>query len=102
MQSSTSVPPSLPAAFHALVEEYVAGYPVRGHMLSSEDVRFVAGKLLLRKSRVGAASQEQPQPETAAPKLAACLFVLFVQEHLMHSQPAILGASPSGPPQREN
>ena len=78
------------AAFHALVDEYIAGYPVRGHMISHENVKFTAAKLLLQKSNAAKEQRDIAEP-AAAPKFAACLFVLFVQEHLVHSLPTILG-----------
>jgi hypothetical protein len=72
------------AEFHALVEQFVAGYPTMGHhMLAAADVRYVAAKLLLRN--------RSPLTTAGDLKLAACLFVLFVQEHLLYSQRTILG-----------
>ncbi len=59
------------AAFHALVDEYVRGYPVRGRALSVADVHFTAAKLLLHKSR-------EPSSEVwtdgTAVRQAACMF----------------------------
>ena len=79
------------AVFHALVDEYVRGYPTRGTMISADNIRYTAAKMLLLKSKDAAAASVEKWPDGAAVKLAACLFVLFVQEYLMHSQVEILG-----------
>ena len=77
------------SAFHALVDEFVRGCPTCGDMLSPEDVSWVAARMLLRKSNAlqAPASAEQKN------YYAACLFVLFVSEYLIHSQPTILGTA---------
>ena len=71
--------------FHELIEELVRGYPTKGDMISSRDVRFLAGKLLLLQHESASATN------TGEEKFAACLFVLFVQEFLVHKQRNILG-----------
>ena len=71
--------------FHELIEELVRGYPTKGDMISSRDVRFVAGKLLLLQHESASATNTDEE------KFAACLFVLFVQEFLVHKQRNILG-----------
>ena len=90
--STTSCAPAtlLPdtiGAFTSLVDEYLEGYPTIGNrLLAPENVQYVAGKLLLLETQ---ASPPQLQPDQF--RMAACLFVLYVQEYLIHRQTVILG-----------
>ena len=89
---SGAAPPSVAttSAFHALVDEYVLGHPTMGHhMLTAEDVHFVAAQLLLSKSK----HSSPPKTHECTLRTSACYFVLFVQEHLVYGQATILGTS---------
>ena len=78
--------------FGALVREYVLGYPFTAPGLPSAGIDYVAGRLLLFQTKGGNVSVES-WPDGEALKFAACLFVLLVQENLVHGKQYVLGLS---------
>lgn len=78
-------------SFDALVTEFLRGYPLTGHALSDANAQYVAGRLLVLEAKGNAASSSETWPDGAGLRLAACLFVLFVQENLVHNRQHILG-----------
>ena len=80
------------SAFDELVEQYLRGYPTHGKDLAEPNVRYTVLRLLMiQQQKDHSASAPQSWPAGAAVRLAACLFVLFVQENLMQSEQSILG-----------
>ena len=71
-----------------LVEEYVAAHPTSGGALSRDSLCFCAGRLLLLQAGKLQLQTEGTEQHTL---LAACLYVLFVQEHLERACTSILG-----------
>ena len=71
-----------------LIEEYVTAHPLSGSGLSSPAKRYAAGRLmLLQTDRETALAQSA----TESSRFAACLFVLIVQECLIHRRRRIFG-----------
>ena len=66
------------AVFHALVDEYVRGYPTRGTMISADNIRYTAAKMLLLKSKDAAAASVEKWPDGAAVKLAQNLSLIHI------------------------
>ena len=81
--------------FLAVVDEYVAAYPLVGRdALSPNCVRLAAAKILLHQRQVkSTGNANTPWPEEGAKQLAAILLVIFVQECLVHSQQNVLGVA---------
>ena len=79
------------AQVQRLADEYLAAYAPTGHGLSIANLRWTATRLLMYQSS-GVAADTSKWPAGAPKMLAACLFVLIVQERLVHdSQALILG-----------
>ena len=91
--------PDAVKAFQSLVDEYLAGYPTTGqHMLTPENLRFTAGKILLRSQKAGSRASSTASSSANSEddlRFAACLLILYVHEHLMCRRPTILGTDVS-------
>ena len=79
-------------AFYRLVDQYMDAHPVTSDAraaLSTSNIKFAVAKILIRKTR--STSKAMEWPGAGVEKLAAILLTLFVQEHLRHEMPTILG-----------
>lgn len=92
--SSAARGEGIASQYFALVDEYMRAYPVTGEFISVSSVRFATARILMIKT-AGRCSDPTGWSEGSALRLAACLFVLLVEEHLVHTKRSVLGMTVS-------
>ena len=73
-----------------LVSDYLRAYPVDGNFLTEEAINFTVRQILILQSGMSACSPHH-WAEGVGCELAACIFVLLVEENLVNSRDKILG-----------